>query len=255
MKKHITVLCAALLVLSLCSCGKKAEDSPSDSAYTPAATSPTFPTESSSPSANVPSTSQPVTTPTAPATEPATEPATDKTEPTQSTSPSGSTTEEPGDPPLTNITDDDKTETVSTTVKLGSRINNTDYSAKGDKFDKSVSGSAATYTVRYSKYITFKVTVTEESSGVKIDGYLDHYSMYVGEKDCTVTVGGTKYAVRCGKIEWKDNKAAESHLFSFKTDAVTPGEKLSIAVNIPYLGSYNGEYIDNFSVTDTDVFG
>lgn len=125
------------------------------------------------------------------------------------------------------------------------------FSGKGDKVDKSTSGTTTVYRVKYAETLTMIVEVTPAGENVKVDVYLEHYRLAMGaDKPITVTIGDHSSTALTAELEWESNTPAKTLLMS-ATASADGAQSVKVGVDMVYGGKYHGEEIENFSFEET----
>lgn len=183
-------------------------------------------------------------------------PEADKKNPTEPTEPTNDSQNDPADEP----TPDNKV-TVnrpaqgSVSTALSGYPSNSDYSPKGNKIDRTVSGSTITYRVKYAQTITMIVEITKQGDSATVKASLEHYRLSLNpDKPITVQIGEHSTTALSPKIEWDNNDRAARSVLVTASAPLDEQTSAKIKVSMPYQGTYHGEKIENFVFEETVSF-
>ncbi len=135
------------------------------------------------------------------------------------------------------------------TTAISGYIRNDNSSADGDIVNKYTSGTTTVYSVPYVRTLTFVVEVTTVGNNVKVDAYLEHYRMSMGnEKQIKVSIGDYSGIVTTAELEWEDNTSARTLLMS-ATAPKGDADSIKIDIDMPFGGTYHKEKIETLSLS------
>lgn len=141
------------------------------------------------------------------------------------------------------------TDNKAVTTALSGYIRNDESSADGDIVNKYTSGTTTVYSVPYVRTLTFVVEVTAVGENVKVDAYLEHYRLSMGnEKVIKVSIGDYSGTVTAAELEWDNNTSARTLLMS-ATAPKGEGDSIKIDVDMPFGGTYHSEKIESLSLS------
>lgn len=153
----------------------------------------------------------------------------------------------PSTPSINDITFTESEE--AQTSAISGYVSNANHSADGDVVEKYKSGETTIYKVCYGRTITFVVEITEKADTVKVEAFLEHYRLYMGEdKFADITIGDYNGRVDIPSLEWEENVSAKTLLASAEAPKGT-ADSVKIDVKIPFGGKYHNELIENLELS------